>query len=466
MAGALLPAVEATGAVWIASAMTEGDREVFSEKARVTLGGAGGSGGFDVSYMIFDEKQYRLYYDVISTSLLWFALHEIFDVSRRPIADRRLFEAWERGYVSVNKAFARACNDYLRGQESQKPAVVLIQDYHLFLTPMYLERFSHSQKTVFFLHTAFPAPSGLSVLPVALIRQVLEGMLSCDLIGFHSPRWAKNFVASCKEFLGADVIAEEYPEGVDEGNFRIYYKDGGASVAVFPLGPDVETLLTQAQSPSVESLESELGVRDEDFVIVSVERVDPAKNSLRSLRAVDELLEVYPETRKQIKYLLFMYPSRERLIEYRAYESECADLAQALNRKWGDGESGPVIFDLSDSYEKSLAALKRYDVLLVNSLADGMNLVAREGPIVNRRDGLLVLSTRTGASELYGDLALNVNPFDISEQAAAIEEVWKMPRDLRKERASRLAEIAGSHSPKKWLEAQIKEAFRTPSTWG
>lgn len=460
LAGALLAAVESSGGVWIAAAMTEGDREVFGQRAHVSLPG-GRHGGFDVSYMVFDEKLYRLYYDVVSSSLLWFALHEIFDVTRRPVLDHRLFEAWEKGYAVVNRAFARACDEFLYRQGSGRPAAVLIQDYHLFLTPRFLTQCGPSHKTIFFVHTAFPTLEGLAVLPAVWVRDILEGMLSCDIVGFQSSRWAANFVASCKEFLGADVIAGAYPEKSDEGVFIVYYRDRRTGVGIFPLGPDVDSLLADADSESVLALEEELGLSEDDFVVVSVERVDPAKNSLRSLRAVDELLEMFPDIRGRLKYLLFMYPSRERLIEYRAYESECASLARALNEKWGGDGKGPVVFDLSDSYERSLAALRRYDVLFVNSLADGMNLVAREGPIVNRRDGLLVLSARTGAAELYGDLALSINPFDVTEQAAALAEVSQMSGDARKDRASRLAQVARAHTPESWLRAQVEVAFGT-----
>jgi trehalose 6-phosphate synthase len=444
--------------VWIAAAMTEGDREVFSERGHVTLG-TGEPGRIDVSYMVFDEALYRLYYDVVSSSLLWFALHEIFDVTRRPVIDSRLFEAWEKSYTVVNKAFARACEEFLLRQDPTRPAAVLIQDYHLFLTAKFLGRRTPTQKVIFFMHTAFPTPEGLTVLPAAWVREILEGMLAADIVGFQSGRWAANFVSACKTFLGADVIADEYPGSSEEDLFTVYYRDTKAGVGIFPLGPDVDSLVQAAEAESVAGFEKELELAEDDFVVVSVERVDPAKNSLRSLRAIDELLESYPELRGKLKYLLFMYPSRERLIEYRAYESECASLARAINAKWGQRGYEPITFDLSDSYERSLAALRRYDALLVNSLADGMNLVAREGPIVNRRDGLVVLSSRTGAADLYGDLGLSINPFDISEQAAAIAEVWQIPRDVRKQRASKLAEVAGSHTPQSWLRDQIEAAF-------
>ncbi len=438
--------------------MTEGDRRVFSGKGHVSLSGDGAS-SFDVSYMVLEEDVYRLHYEVVSSSLLWFALHGIFDVTRRPVVDRRLFESWERGYAAVNRAFAEACRGYLSRLPSQTPAAVLFQDYHLFLAPSMLGKRESHHKSVFFVHTAFPPPQGLGVLPGAWVREVLEGLLSCDLVGFHSRRWASEFAACCKKYLGADVVVRDAGADQEGLQYLIHHRDAQTAVGVFPLGPEAESLLSAAGSAEVTEEERNLGVEEGDFVVASVERVDPAKNSLRSLRAVDELLETVPEIRPSLRYLLFLYPSRARLPEYRAYESECASYASFLNEKWEYLGRPVVLFDSSDSYEKSLAALRRYDVLFVNSLADGMNLVAREGPIVNRRDGVLVLSSGTGASDLYGEAALLVNPFDISEQAAAIEEAWAFSPAERRERASRLVELATSHSPKTWLSSQLEAVF-------
>ncbi|MER3396118.1 MAG: hypothetical protein C4318_01460 [Acidimicrobiia bacterium] len=461
LAGALVPAMESYGGLWVATAMTEGDRHVFSNRSRIAVDSGTGK-AFEIEYMVFDRNLYRRYYDVVSTSVLWFALHGIFDVTRRPILDRRFDEAWEKSYVYVNHAFAGACDRFLMSKGVEASVAVLVQDYHLFLVPRLLDKRELNHRVIFFLHTAFPGPDLLGALSAPRVREILEGMLHADLIGFHAMRWARNFVSACKQFLGADVIAEEYHIGSSPEYFLIYHRDKRAGVGVFPLGPEPSSLLVQAESPEVRAYEERLRVTDNDFVVVSVERVDPAKNSLRSLRAIDEILEVVPELRGRLKYFLFVYPSRERLIEYKAFEAECASLAKAVNLKWRSGDWEPVVFEVSDSYPRSLAALKCYDALFVNSLADGMNLVAREGPLVNQRDGMLVVSTNTGAAELYGDLAFQVNPFDISEQAAAIEEVWRMSPEARRDRASKIAAVARSHTPKSWLDAQLEAAFSMP----
>lgn len=464
LASVVLAGLMGRRAHWIASAMTEPERQMAEGGGHLALGDALGEDarGIHLHYIAVEEERYRRYYDQVSSGALWFALHGLFDPPRRPIFDARQHALWEGDYKETNRRFASRVSDVLRSRAADSEAVVLIHDYHLFLVPRYLTGRGGPHRVAFFLHTPFPPPAGLAVLPASWARGILDGMLAADLVGFHSRRWLENFVACCREFLGAEdqpVSGSEAAAGIE---CSVGFEAKRAALGVFPVGPDAEKLRADASSEAVAAAAERLGVSDDDFVVVSVERADPAKNTLRSLRAIDELLETCEEARGKLRFLLCMNPSRERLAEYRSYVSECEALARAVNLKWQTRDWSPVTIEISDDYERSLAALRRYDVLLVNSLADGMNLVAREGPLVNERDGQLVLSRETGAFDIFGDAALAVNPFDVSEQAAAIEEAMRMPPASRRERARRLTELAASNDPASWIDAQVRAAMSLP----
>jgi trehalose 6-phosphate synthase len=462
LASSILRALEGKKCLWVAAAMTETEQRIFSEKKesynlREIYGDPYSE--VEVSYISFDQQMYRGYYDGISSGILWFALHGIFDSSRRPVFDSRAYALWEDCYEEVNRRFGERIGKTLEGFSGDAPKVVLVQDYHLFSVPKFLRRTSLEDRAAFFLHTPFPTPQQLSMLPATWARSILEGMMSLDLVGFHCSKWLENFLACCKELLGAETAnPSRYEESVGIHSV-VGYGDRTVAAGVFPIGPDKKALLQEAESEEVERALSAMDIPEDAFVVVSVERVDPAKNALRSLRAIDEVLDRCEELRGRLRFLLLMYPSRERLVEYRAYEIECETLAEAVNRRWSTESWKPVSLDISDDYARSLAALRRYDVLLVNSIADGMNLVAREGPLLNRRSGQIVLSRNTGAFEIYGDACLPVNPFDVVEQAAAIEEVFKMSPEARKQRANRLASLAARDDPRGWLDAQVKAAL-------
>jgi trehalose 6-phosphate synthase len=198
-------------------------------------------------------------------------------------------------------------------------------------------------------------------------------------------------------------------------------------------------------------------VGDRQF-IVRVDRIELSKNLLRGFQAFDQLLTDHPEWREQVVLGAFVYPSREALPEYLAYRQEADALVAAINERWATPAWTPVVADANDDYPRSVAALGRADVLLVNPIRDGLNLVAKEGPLLNQRDAALVLSSEAGAAEELSEAALIINPFDVGATAGALHAALSMEPAERARRAALLRHLAGRHSPATWLAGQLAAA--------
>lgn len=414
------PLVVGTPTTWIAAAISDGDR-VAAERGRIE------ADGFNVRTLAIDPTTYRQYYDVICNATLWFVHHGLFDLSRRPRIDRRWYEAWE-AYREVNHAFADVVAD-----EAPEGALVLVQDYHLCLVAPRLAERRPDLAAVHFSHTPFATPDLLRVLPTAVRRELLDGLTAHRACGFHTARWAAGFEACCAELA-----------------------DRTTPTFVAPLAPDPNDLRAvaggEACQRALDAFDEQLGDRR---LIVRVDRIELSKNLLRGFYAFDELLERFPEHRGQVVFGAFVYPSREGLPEYLAYQEEVRTLVQRLVDKWGDDDWTPIVLDTSDDFPASVAALRRYDVLLVNPIRDGLNLVAKEGPLVNERDGELVLSREAGAWDELAEVATGIDPVDVSGTAEALHHALVRPAAERQERAARLRAVATSRTPRDWLDALV-----------
>ncbi|HLX87449.1 MAG TPA: trehalose-6-phosphate synthase, partial [Acidimicrobiales bacterium] len=349
--------------------------------------------------------------------------HHLFDLSRRPRIDRHWVEAWD-AYADLNALFCDAVCEVAADQ-----ATVLVQDYHLCLLPALLRRRRPDLRTVHFTHTPFADPGVLRVLPAAAARDILGGMAAAGSCGFHTARWEWAYRAGC-----ADM-------GVEPG--RTF-----ASALV----PDAELLATRVAEPACARARLELDERVGDRqLVLRVDRIEPSKNLLRGFWALDEVLRARADLRGRVVMVAHAYNSRQSLPEYLAYGNEVEHAAARLNDTWRTTDWEPVVLDIADDPARSLAALTRYDVLLVNPLRDGLNLVAKEGPLVNTTDGVLALSREAGAfSELRGP-AVELNPFDVSGTAAALALALDMDRGERAQRAEALRELVRRRKPGDWL---------------
>jgi trehalose 6-phosphate synthase len=416
LAGALHPLLEGSGATWVACAMSEADRKAADA-------GLMSQPGLELVTVRPDLITYRMAYDVVSNSTLWFCHHHLFDLARRPRSGHLWSEAWD-AYRSVNASFASAV-----AEVANDGATVLIQDYHLCLVPEMLARQRPDLKTVHFSHTPFADPNMFRVLPAASGRELLGGMAAATACGFHTARWEAAYRGCC-----ADM-------GVAPG-----------PTFVSPLGPNGPHLAARASSTAARTARERIDeVVGDRHLVVRVDRMEPSKNLLRGFWAFEELLETQPQWRGRVVMLALAYASRETLAEYIAYGTEVENAVERVNETWGTDDWYPIILDVADDPDRSFAALTRYDVLLVNAVRDGLNLVAKEGPLVNDKDGVLVLSREAGAIEELRGPALEINPYDVADTADGLARALAMGGPERTRRAAELRSLVERRQAGDWL---------------
>ena len=422
-------ASEAARAQWVCAALSAADRRAVRQgrvPAGVTL--------LDLDPVTFDQA-----YNRVANATLWFIAHLLFDTATAPSFDARTAREWE-AYRSYGAAFAAAL-----AADAAPGAAVLVQDYHLALTPRQLRELRPDLRIGHFSHTPWAPPEYFALLPDDLAREVLLGMLGADAVGFHSARWADAFTRCCVQVLGA-----HHADGV------IHHEGRSTRIGVHPLGVNPHELRARAAEPDVQGRLPHLRELVGDCqLLLRVDRTELSKNIVRGLEAYRELLRSRPQWRRRVVHLAFAYPSRHDLPEYRAYTGEVQRVAREVNEQFAEAGWLPVHLEVRDDYPRSLAAYTLADVLLVNPLRDGMNLVAKEGPVLSGRGVSLVLSRQAGAADELGAHAHLVNPFDVAETARALHEALSTPAPLRAERSARLAAAATALPPTAWLAAQL-----------
>ncbi len=427
LAGSLRPMMVGTGASWVACALSDADR-VAARSGMMT------DHGLRIELIDPDPALYNMAYNVVSNATLWFCHHHLFDSARRPRTDHRWMEAWE-AYRELNQQFALRV-----AKVAPEGGRVLVQDYHLALVGSELARLRPDLRTAHFTHTPFADPSVLRMLPTAVGTELLAGMAGYGACGFHTERWAAAYRA-CQTELG---------QGGEPG-----------PTFVSALSSDPERLQASADDPTVAAararIEEKIGGTDRQ-VIVRVDRMELSKNLLRGFWAYEDLLEHQPHRRERVVFVALAYPTRQGLPEYLAYQNEVETTVARINQQWGTPGWTPIVLEVEDDYQRSLAALTRYDVLLVNPVRDGLNLVAKEGPLINTHDGVLALSREAGAFEELKSAALDVNPFEVSGTAAVLARALDMEPDERASRATALRALIGSRRPTDWLDDQLQAA--------
>ncbi len=414
-------------ATWIACARTEVDAAWHEGTLPLA-----GHGRIRVQFLSADPAAYRGYHDVIANPLLWFLQHAMWDVSRAPVIDRATWQAWEEGYKTVNRLFADAIVQQVRA--NPRPTLVMLQDYHLYLVARYVRERMRTRRrptVLHFIHVPWPGSTYWRLLPGTMRQAILDSLCAVDLLGFQTREDGLNFIRGCESFLpGAHV---NFKRG------RVWYRNHATHVRDFPISIDVEALRQLAGSPEVAGYRSEIqNIAGDRQLIVRVDRIEPSKNIVRGFQACEEMLESHPEHRGRVKFLALLVPSRLNVDEYQSYLDELMAAAGRVNARFGDGDWEPVRVLVGKNYPRAVAGLQLYDALLVNAIADGMNLVAKEGPIVNRRDGVLILSERTGARQQLEPGAIVIAPCDVYATGEALHQALVMPPAERAERAARL----------------------------
>jgi trehalose 6-phosphate synthase len=431
-------------ALWVCAALSPADRRATQQTEGGRIDQAGhDTGGMAVRMLDIDPTTFHRAYNAVANSTLWFLHHHLFDTANSPHFDRRFRREWD-SYVAYGEAFARALAD-----DAAQGATAVVQDYHLTLTPQMLREKRPDLRIGHFSHTPWATLDYFRLLPDDVARDVLRGVLGADHAGFLAPRWADAFMKCCAALLGADVDLKARTVALDGRVTRI---------GVHPLGVDATFLRDRASQADVEARRTALldAVGDR-AVLLRIDRTELSKNIVRGLAAYRELLRTRPEWRGRVVHLAYAYPSRHDLPEYREYTAAVQRIAAEIEDEFATDEWAPLDLAVTDDFPRSLAAYRIADVLVVNPIRDGMNLVAKEGPVLSEQGVALVLSREAGAANDLGADALLVNPFDVSETAEAMHAALSMDHAERAARSERLAAAATALPPQKWFTDQLTE---------
>lgn len=439
LAGALDPVARRLGgrAVWIAAATSEDDRAAIRTGAADDLAELL---GYRAHLLDVEPETYSRYYNVVSNRMLWFANHCLWDELDIHGFGEDEIAAWHQAYEPVNKMFADAVHE-----AADPRSLVLFQDYHLSTAPGHLRNKRPQQSIFHFTHSSFCGVDGLNALPRPIPRLVIQGMLGADLLGFHVAPWVHGFM-SCAERLGASV---------DPIEGSVEYRGRKTWVRAYPITVDSRDLLTRAASRAAREWTRRFQRRAADGpLVVRVDRTEPSKNIIRGFDAFSLLLDDRPELSGRAHFIACIYPSRQEMKEYRSYTDQIRKTVDEINERHPDS----IDLYLEDDFDRALGAYCVYDALLVNPLMDGMNLVSKEGPIVNERDGVLVLSTSAGSFEEMGDHAVPIlDPLDVTGTAAALGDALDMPAIERSRLARRARDAATRTTPEHWIESQLED---------
>lgn len=403
-----------------------------------------------IRFLAPEPAAYDGYYNVIANPLLWFLQHAMWDISRAPVIDRVTWRAWEDGYTVVNRLFAEAI--VRQASASSQPTLVMLQDYHLYLVARQVRALTRGRRRpvlFHFVHIPWPGFSYWRMLPGTMRHAILDSLCAADVLGFQTREDELNFIQTCEALLpGASVNSRRR---------RVWYRNHATHVRDFPISIDVEALEQQIKSPEVAAYQPEIrNIAGDEQLIVRIDRVEPSKNIVRGFQAFGEMLELHPEHRGRVKFLAILVPSRLDVKEYRDYLDDLMAAAGRVNAQYGDSGWEPIRLLIGENYLRALAALQQYDVLLINAIADGMNLVAKEGPIVNQRQGVLILSERTGAWQQLEPAAMTIAPCDVYATAEAMHQALTLPAEERRERAARLRWIVQRDDMTAWLRWQLE----------
>jgi trehalose 6-phosphate synthase len=431
---------------WIASALSAEDLAVVEQSGGRAMAETAADGSpYRLRLVAHDPQAFDLYYNVVANPVLWFVQHYLWGLAEAPDIDQGLHYAWTEGYETVNRGFADAVLEEL---DRQPEASVFFHDYHLYLAPAAVRERAPDATLAHFVHIPWPQPDYWRVLPDHIRRAVHQGLLANDVVSFHTDRWTTNFLRSCVDIAGAEI---DFEAGEARFAGRLTH------VRARPISVDAEEFDALARSESVCAQEEAIAQARPERLIVRVDRTDPSKNIVRGFRAFELYLDAHPETHGRVGMLVLLDPSRQDIPEYSEYVGSIQRSARAVNERFRIGEWQPIDLRIEDNFHQAVAAYKQFDVLLVNAIFDGMNLVAKEAPLVNERDGVLVLSENTGAHEELGEWAITVNPFDVAGQAEALHEALELSREERRRRLAAIQAQVRAHDIAGWIESQLED---------
>ena len=437
---------------WVASAIGEGDRRISENGGAGRLRSPLPGHRIYLRFVVTPRRVYHKYYNVLCNPLLWFLQHYMWNSPYNPNLDASVHDAWHEGYTGVNKAFANAVMEEAR--ESSSPPVVMIHDYHLYLVPAYIRESLPDAIINHFTHIPWPTPRYWQLLPTYMIKSICEGLCGADIVGFQTSNDVRNFLDTCEEFL-PDCEIDHLDRAVINGGRR-------TQVRAYPISINVDEIRRIANSPRAMDYERKLRPMCAKSTIIRVDRAEPSKNVIRGFKAYGSLLARYPELRGDVIFLAFLVPSRTHIRQYQRYMDEIQNTVREINANFGDDEWQPICTFIENNYTQAIAGMKLYDVMLVNSVIDGMNLVAKEGPVVNTKGGVLILSETTGAHKQLQAGALSVSPSDIEGTMQAMHQAVTMDAEEREQRAATLAQAIEKEDINHWICCQLEDIGALP----
>lgn len=450
MVTALIGAANRLEVTWVAMAMTEGDRIALREAQQT------GDGLLEsplrgqkmhLRYVAIPKVAYRKHYEQVCNRLLWFLQHYLYDPTDDLISASKLQDAWENGYYVANQAIADAVNTEIEREETLP--IVMLHDYHLYLAPAMIRKHHPTIIMQQFIHIPWPDIRCWQFLPSNIAQAIYRGLVGNDIIGFQTERDARNFLEGARTILDEAVV--DFEEGA------IWWQGHRTQTRAYPISISVteERRLVQSRAGK-RAAEKILPVLGEK-TIIRVDRIEPTKNIVRGFQAYAQMLDEHPELRGVVKFLAFLVPSRQSVPEYKRYYAEVFKTIEEINQHYGTDEWAPIQAFSGNDRTQALAAMQYYDVLLVNPIIDGMNLVAKEGPIVNQRSGVLVLSRTAGAFQQLGKASIPTSPTDVAETAQALYKALTMPSDDRRIKAALARQIVERQDLNAWLQRQITD---------
>ena len=444
--GSMIPFLEKTHGTWVSSAIGECDYDMdnkYNGKVPVPLENP----EYYVQFIKTEEDVYNRFNGKFANPLLWFIHHSMWFSPYSPCADDELHQAWD-SYQYVNSMFAEAINDDV--SKSEKTPIVMLQDYHIYLTPKLIREQHPDVLMSQFVHIPFPSPEIFQQLPDHMQTEILGSILTNNILGFHIRRYMNNFLQTIKLIL---------PDAsVDDVSGDILYKGHVCHVRTYPISIDIKTLKKHGQSPNVISKEAEVDeIIGDCKLIYRTDRADLSKNIIRGFQAYDMFLEKYPDWRGKVKFVATLMPSRQDIKIYREYTDNIKKIVRKINEKYATPDWEPIKYICRGDYDLVVALLKRYDVLMVNPILDGMNIVAKEGSVLNENNGVLVLSTGAGCYEELKDGAICINPYDIRQTAESLDTALLMDEKFKFDLLSEARAAICRNDLSKWVGDQLSD---------
>jgi trehalose 6-phosphate synthase len=440
--------------IWIAAAMTDGDRQRAAQALEdgEKLIEFGDPTEFRLRFVVPTPEAYHQYYNIISNPLLWFLQHYLWDTPRSPDITKDIWDAWRNGYVAVNRQFADeivAAIDAVDGDP-----LIMLQDYHLYLCGGFVRARRPNTTLQQFVHIPWPDPDYWRLLPLEIRQAICEGMLGNDIVGFQTPEHCRSFMYTCQAYVPGVEI--------DYRTSSIRWRGRQIQVRSYPISIDSEAVRRQAYSKEARSHDRYLPNHWNEYTILRVDRAEPSKNIVRGFLAFDRFLEAHRDFQGRVNFVAITVPSRMDVVEYQDYLDDVSAIVGRINAKYANVETGwqPIHLIMGENYPRALAAMKWYDVLLVNSIIDGMNLVAKEGALLNERNGVLILSEGAGAVSQLGDHAIIIGPTDVEGTADALYRALTMPLEERRRRAEGLRQAVESDDVATWFENQVNDILK------